>query len=87
VDRIRRRDPRPAPALPVLQIGPDPAAECIELGFGAARAAEATGQVELAAFVERAGLRELDRRAANLERLENVYRVLEEMGGAVRARR
>jgi len=84
VDRIRRRDPRPAPSLPVLELEPGSPAECIELGVGAS---EASGQVELAAFAERAGLRELDRRSANLERLANVERALVEMGGAVRRRR
>jgi phospholipase C len=83
VDRIQRSDPRPPPELPVLQIGPDPVAECLELGVGA----EASGQAELASFVERAGLPELDRRGANLERLENIDRALVEMGGAVRVGR
>lgn len=84
VDRVRRADPRPAPVLPVLEIGPDTVAECLELGVGGS---EAAGQVELAAFAERAGLHHLDRRAANLERLESINRALVEMGGAVRVRR
>ncbi|MEW6270606.1 MAG: alkaline phosphatase family protein [Thermodesulfobacteriota bacterium] len=78
VDRVRRPNPRAAPALPVLQVDPEPVLECLELWVG-----EAAGQVELASFAERAGLAHLDRRARNWERLANVRRTLVELGGAV----
>lgn len=82
VDRVRRGDPRPPPSLPQLELSPEPVQECIEFGFGAD---DASGQVELAAFAERAGLP--DRRAENIERLGNIQRTLIELGGARIGRR
>ena len=75
--RVRRSDPRPPPSLPVLDLDPDVAPECLEFQGG--------GGLELAQFADRAGIAPaLDRRAASPERLRWLYRRLIELGGARR---
>jgi phospholipase C len=79
IDRIRRADPRPAPPLPVLDLDPDVAPECLEF--------ESAGGLEIAQFADRAGIAaHLDRRAGSADRLRWLHRELIRMGAA-RARR
>jgi phospholipase C len=76
VDRVRRRDPRPLPALPLLAVDPDVPPECLAFG-GAA------GQ-DITRFADAGGIPpEFDLRADSRETLRLLARELIRMGGAI----
>lgn len=80
IDRIRRDDPRPMPSLPVLEVDPEIAPECVP--FMATTAA-----VELAQLADRGVIpAALDRRHASGDRLRMLNRTLIELGGSRRRR-
>jgi len=77
VGRIHRRDPRPLPALPILDLHPDLAAECLDFDENVG------GGQELAAFADAAPIpSSLDRRNDSGRILERIQRELIRMGGA-----
>ncbi len=77
VERIRRADPRPLPALPVIDLHPDLTGECLDFEENVG------GGEELAAFADTASLPAgLDRRAESHAILGRVQRELIRMGGA-----
>jgi phospholipase C len=79
VDRIRRNDPRPFPALPVIDVDPDATPECVALGETAVN--------ELALFADAGGIPpSFDRRRDGPSLVRTLDRELIRMGGA-RARR
>ena len=75
VDRIRRNDPRPFPALPVIDLDPDATPECVALGEAAAN--------ELALFADAGGIpAAFDRRRESPALVRMLNRELIRMGGA-----
>ena len=86
VDRIRRDDPRPFPALPVIDVDPDVTPECIPfLGGGAAQ--EEDKDHDILTYADAGGVpAELDLRPQVPETLRTMNRELLRMGGARRLR-
>ena len=81
VDRVRRRDPRAFPALPILEVDPDNPPECDALGIGPAA-------LELAQAADAARIpAALDGRRDSAEQRRLINQALIEMGGARRKRR
>jgi phospholipase C len=82
IDRIRRDDPRPMPNLPVLEVDPDVAPECIEFVEPAAAGTELAQMADAGLLPAR-----FDRRAGSADRLRMINRELIRLGGARQVRR